>query len=198
MNNEQVVKKAPTIVKVLITASILALSMIVATPVMDAIVADEQALRILRLLERVDQATRRHHADTKRIALEYAAPNAKHAFAQKRYHHLSMEQLYSDWQGPYLRVPLSQADNPFGGMVELHNNLSDNPALGFSLLTGSRAEEDGQYLVLTQVPENIALKLDAHFDSRSEEPPANWQDHGRVEWTDEDGGTLSLFIFDAN
>ncbi len=180
-----------------IATSIFVVVAIVATPTMDEIIEDGKSLKVLRLFERVSGACTRHYKDTGKAATEYSSSSESDRHNLKMYHHLSKEQFYSGWNGPYIQVPLSQADNPFGGVVQIHNNLSTHPALGFELDGGVLAHEDGQYLVLTQIPQDVAERLDRHLDQKGDDKTSmspDWKTKGRVEYTSADGGTLSLFI----
>ncbi|MCB9832739.1 MAG: hypothetical protein H6807_09715 [Planctomycetes bacterium] len=175
----------------LIVTSFLALVVLVATPSYENVLEEDRALAVKDLVTRVEAACRRHHQDTGKLALEYAARNEEDSYNAKRYHHLATAQLYAGWQGPYLDLPLSQADNPWGGTVELRDNLSTHPALGFELAGGKLAHERGQYLLLTGVPEASARIVERVFDG---EPGESWADSGRVEYVVDDGGTLSIFL----
>ncbi len=181
-----------------IASSIFIIVAVVATPTMDEIVEDGKSLQVLRVFERTSRACTKHYKDTGRMATEFASASESDRYALKRYHQLSAKQLYKGWDGPYIQVPITQADNPYGGTVELHNNLSTHPALGFELAGGTLAHEEGQYLVFTRIPEEVAQRLDRHLDmdaaSESEALDPQWKTKGRVEYTRENNGTLSLFI----
>ncbi len=164
---------------------------LVATPSYEGIVEEERVLRAREVIDAVDAACRRHHVDTGRLALEYAPKNENDAYNAKRYHHLSAPQLYSGWKGPYISLGLSRADNPWGGTIELRDNLSTHPALGFELDGGLRMHERGQYLLFTQVPAEAARLIDVAFDGESGD---GWDVKGRVEYVLDDGGTLSIFL----
>ncbi|MFT7619864.1 MAG: hypothetical protein ACI97A_003521 [Planctomycetota bacterium] len=188
------------IVQGFIASSIFIVVAIVATPTMNEIVEDGKSLKILRLYERLSVACAKHHKDTGKVASEFASSSESDRRNLKMYHQLSVKQLYSGWQGPYIQTPISQSDNPFGGSVELHNNLSTHPALGFELADGTTAHEGGQYLVLTNIPEEVAERLDRHLDSslaNGDKLTADWETKGRVEYSQENGGTLSLFILNV-
>ena len=184
------------VVQGVIASSVFIIVAVVATPTMEEIVEDGKSLKVLRLYERVSEACIRHYRDTNRAAIEFAGSSESDRHNLKRYHQLSQPQLYKGWKGPYIQVPLSMADNPFGGVVELHNSLSTHPALGFELADGTLAEEDGQYLVLTRIPEEVAVRLDRHLDG--EEQDSAWREKGRVEYSKAAGGTLSLFILKSD
>jgi hypothetical protein len=172
----------------------LGLLALVATPSYEGIVEEERALRVREVIDAVEAGCRRHHADTGKLALEYAPSGESDAYNAKRYHHLSAPQLYAGWKGPYISLGLSRADNPWGGTIELRDNLSTHPALGFELAGGLLMHERGQYLMLTQVPEESARLIDTAYDGESGE---GWGAKGRVEYVLDDGGTLSIFILAA-
>jgi hypothetical protein len=182
--------------RILVPTMVLTLFAVVATPAMDTLIQDEKALTVLKLLQRVTEASEKHYEDCGQLALEFSSPTPSHAYGQKRYHHLSMEQFYEGWNGPYLMVPISSADNPFGGSVQLRNNLSSHPALGFELDDGP-AHEEGQYLSISKVPLDIAARIDAYYDGKNDDgspASANWQTEGKVEYSAEDDGSLNVFI----
>lgn len=188
------------IVQGTIASSIFIIVAVVATPAMDEIVEDGKSLKVLRLYERLSAACGRHKEDTGRLASEFSSSSQSDRRNLKMYHQLSTKQLYAGWNGPYIQMPVSPADNPFGGKVELHNNLSTSPALGFELKDGKLAHEAGQYLVLTQIPEEVARRLERHIDfvdGEDRELSPDWRTKGRVEYTNDDGGTLSLFILNV-
>lgn len=189
------------LVQGVIASSIFIVVAVVATPTMDEIVEDGKSLQVLRVFERTSRACTSHYKDTNRMATEFASTSESDRYALKMYHQLSTKQLYKGWSGPYIQVPISQADNPYGGTVELHNNLSTHPALGFELSGGKLVHEEGQYLVFTRIPEEVAQRLDRHLDmnsaSDSESLDPLWKTKGRVEYTRENNGTLSLFILQS-
>lgn len=189
------------IIQGVIASSVFIIVAVVATPAMDEIVEDGKSLKVLRLYERLSIACTQHHQDTGKLASEFSSSSESDRRNLKMYHQLSLNQLYAGWQGPYIQTPISQADNPFGGKVELHNNLSTYPALGFELSDGTLAHEEGQYIVMTGIPAEVARRLERHLDAvpeDSESLPENWRTTGRVEYTKDDQGTLSLFILNVS
>lgn len=175
----------------LICLSFFGVAFLVATPSMESIVEEERVTRVQELVVRLEEACRRHHQDTGKLALEYAARDETDQFNARRYHHLSAVQLYTGWKGPYIAMALNLGDNPWGGRIELRDNLSTHPALGFELEGGRLAHERGQYLVLTGVPESSARLVDAALDRALGE---GWDARGRVEYVLDDGGTLSILL----
>ena len=59
----------------LIVTSFLALVVLVATPSYENVLEEDRALAVKDLVTRVEAACRRHHQDTGKLALEYAARN---------------------------------------------------------------------------------------------------------------------------
>lgn len=176
---------------VFIVVSFFGVVLMVATPSYKGVLEEDRVLRLSELVDRTEAACSRHYQDTGHLALEYAPADENDAYGAKRYHHLSMPQLYKGWAGPYIALGLSRADNPWGGTIELRDNLSTHPALGFELAPGQLAHERGQYLMLTAIPEEAARLIDQVIDGTGTE---NWTGQGRVEYVLDDGGTLSIFL----
>ena len=153
---------------------------------------DSRAARVLDVVKRLADAARSYHADTGDLATEYSG----RAYQRDRYHELSKRQPIEGWRGPYLPRPLSRRDNPFGGFVYLYENLEGAAARanGF-LLEGEGAAKTsgaGQFVAFSRVPRDLAMQVDAALDDGV---PGDWDRHGRVEFAEDNEGTLMVFLF---
>ena len=137
----------------------------------------DQGERLIALAEQMRHAARQHHEDTGIYALEISADSAESLHVGASYHRLGMSQSYVGWNGPYIPHPLSRIHNPFGGDIALLSRDSDLRARGFS---GGEGVTFGQFLVIDNVPQQVARIVDAEIDQVSK--ASNWQQSGRVQW----------------
>ncbi|MCA9321645.1 MAG: hypothetical protein KDB53_12970 [Planctomycetes bacterium] len=180
-------------VKILIPATVVAVVMVVATPALDDLQSSDEAWDIIRLVDRTELAARRFRRDTGRIPIEYGASSADHPHAAKAYHELSGEQLHQGWRGPYLDHPLTLADNPCGGTIELRRDLELAPASGFEFGTSDVGSHGpGNYLLLENVSEEVARLVDQKFDGSS--PDGDWARRGRVEYHPASNRALCILL----
>ncbi|MDP6930120.1 MAG: hypothetical protein QF412_10500 [Planctomycetota bacterium] len=149
---------------------------------------DPKLVRILDLTSRVEQAVRRHHADTGSWATEYGT--ADHL--RPRYHELSRQSETPGWSGPYLEGSISQADNPFAGEIYVAESL-DWGTGGYRLKgpDGPHSRGVGQQIIFDGVPCQIAEAVDAELDK---DIPGDWTRYGRVLWSQSSGGRLCIFL----
>jgi GTP:adenosylcobinamide-phosphate guanylyltransferase len=108
---------------------------------------------------------------------------------------LSVTQTTPNWKGPYLTHPLTDGDNPYGGIIRLYDDFNAGPVtpVGFDLVgRGSdTATGAGQYLLLTEVPESLGLEIDRQIDRGID---GDWRVTGRCEWQN---NALLVFLMDA-
>lgn len=181
-------------IDILVTIVFVTLILIVAVPAVDASSEESRDARTLvATIERIQGAVLRHHADTKRPALEMAAPSVDHHHNERRFHHLSKAQDYDGWAGPYLDHPVTLLDNPYGGRVHLLPGLGDAPDGGF-VIGGEECNGRGQCLILGDVPESVAQRIDRHLDG---EDARGWNTEGRVEY-DKSTGDLYVMLMRIN
>lgn len=147
-----------------------------------------QASNFVQLVRNLEKAALTHYSDTGRYPREYSLPQA----ASRR--HLSAEQSYNGWNGPYIERPMARDDtNPFG-QIHLYDSLSPgNWISGFDLDGDGSVETtgDGCTLYLHDVPEEVARSLDETFDGGI---GGDWFTTGRVVWLESSSRVL-VYIF---
>ncbi|MEZ6196910.1 MAG: hypothetical protein R3F20_14470 [Planctomycetota bacterium] len=155
----------------------------------------EQADATIDLIETVERGAQRHRADTGALAIEIAAPDANSAYVGATFHRLGMRQSYPGWNGPYLPHPLTMAHNPFGGSIALRSRPEDVTPMGFAL---EGAGPFGQYLVLDEIPRNVARLVELRFDGEATDADGlrNWSGSGRVRWNESDSRLLVILDVD--
>lgn len=182
--NNRLQQSGLSAIDILVTVVFVALILAMAVPAVDSNSAESRdAKRLLGTIERLEDGCLRHYADTERVALEVAPPSLGHHYNEARYHHLSKEQSYDGWAGPYIDHPVTKLDNPFGSRVRLLTSLDDAPANGFSVRGGDLTGR-GQYVVFDGVPRDVAERIDQHIDG---EESGAWSATGRVEYSETDG-----------
>lgn len=143
-----------------------------------AVVEKGKVSSIVQLVKSLQTAAALHHSDTGRYPREYADSKASNR-------HLTAEQSFAGWAGPYLERPLSQknASNPFGNL-NLYNRTSvGNWIPGFDMDGDGTVDVSGDanLLLLTGIDENVAQGLNDAFDRGI---GGDWKSSGRVRWNE--------------
>lgn len=164
-----------SIVEMLATLSILAVLVGLVSFGSGRPVEKAKLARLLDLVERVESACGRYHADTGRFAYEFSGTAAPHR-------RLSAPQSEEGWSGPYLEAPLEHlVSNPFGS-VHLYNDPRVNDWIpGFDLDGDGAAEitDGANMLWLSGVDGATARALDRALET---EVRGAWMDTGRLRY----------------
>lgn len=183
-----------TLVETLIAVAFVVVLLAMAVPAAGSIRDERQAGAVVELTEELEAACRAFREDTDRRAVEFSATPDGEAYAQARYHTLSMRQNMKGWHGPYRRRPITHEDNPWGQAIYLQSHLAASPANGFDLDADGAvdAEGPGQFVVLYGVPERVARIVDGRLDRDLGIEGEGWRRTGRVEWMPSSGGALTI------
>lgn len=183
-----------TIVETLIATAFVVVLLAMAVPAAGSIRDEQQAADIIELAESLEVACRKFEKDTGKLAVEFSSTPDGEAYAQARYHSLSMRQAVDGWAGPYRTRPVTHADNPYGQPVYLQNHLAASPANGFDLDADGKPEAigPGQFIVMYGVPERVARLVDSRLDQALGVDGDGWRRTGRVEWTPSSSGALTI------
>lgn len=166
-----------TLVEIVVVTSIVIALAAVTVPLVYLVQRDEYTAELVTLINTCRSACLKFHDDTERIPRESSQGSAT---ARQ----LSLAQPFSGWKGPYLDHPLTAADNPFGGAVDVFDTMT--PAGNFDLLGGGAPTSSGigNCLQIQLVPEDIARLVDENIDGGV---AGAWDVTGRVKWVDTNG-----------
>ena len=135
-----------------------------------------QVSAIVQLAKNLKTAAATFYADTGKYPREYDM--AKYSGKNRE---LSLEQSLVGWDGPYLEEGLTaNSDNPFGA-IHLYDTSVAAGNKGFDL-DGDGSNEitkDVCMLYLGGIPEEVAQRLDAHYD---EGVGGTWNETGVFNW----------------
>ncbi len=182
-------RQAFTLLEILIVVIIIGILAALVIPQISGAAEDAKVSKVLAVVDTLRAASESHYADTSALAAEYS--DSTNEFERE----LSIKQSAPVWKGPYLAHPLTNGDNPFGGVVRLHKSFTDGPVnpVGFDLIgrgtdtvTGA-----GQYVAFTNVGETAAKTVNDALDKGI---GGNWRSSGRVEWSKD---TLMIFVMDV-
>ena len=181
-------RTAFTLLEMLIVVVVMAILAAIIIPQMSEAAGNAKVAKILQVTDVARTAVQAHHADTGRLAREFSN-SADNVDRQ-----LSIPQTYGNWNGPYFAHPLTDGDNPYGGIVRIYDNFNDGPVhpVGFDL-TGRGADTStgtGQYILFSQISEAVAHEVDRQLDQGIS---GDWRATGRVEWSN---GSLMVFLMD--
>ncbi len=182
-------RSAFTLLEMLIVVVVMAILAAIVIPQMSEAAGNAKVAKILQVADVARTAVQAHQADTGQLAREFSnsADNKERA--------LSIPQSYGAWNGPYFAHPLTDGDNPYGGIVRIYDDFNDGPVhpVGFDL-TGrgnDSATGAGQYILFTQISELVAREIDQQLDQGI---GGDWRATGRVEWAN---NTLMIFLMDV-
>ncbi len=177
-----------TLLEILIVVIVIGILAALIIPQLSEAAGDAKVSRLIQLVDAIRTAAQAHHADTGKLAREFSNSTATHE------HQLSIEQTYHNWNGPYLDRPLSNTENPFGGVVRIYDRFDDGPAhpVGFDLVgRGSdTATGAGQFLLITEINETVGSQIDAILDRGVS---GDWRSTGRCEWAN---NSAMIFLMD--
>jgi prepilin-type N-terminal cleavage/methylation domain-containing protein len=134
-----------------------------------------RSARILQLVDALRTACAAHRIDTCEYALELAGYPAQSRM-------LTAQQTMAGWKGPYLDQPLGAGQNPWGGRLDLFDDVRTNGWIdGFDIDADGTLDVTGSanMLVLTRVPTPEALALDSALEKGI---PGEWMRSGRVRY----------------
>lgn len=181
-------RTAFTLLEILIVVIVIGILAALIIPQASEAAGDAKVSRIIRLVDSVRTAVQAHHADTGRLAREFSNSTATGE------HHLSINQSYHNWGGPYIDRPLSDGENPFGGIVRVYDRFDAGQAhpVGFDLIGrgADTATGAGQFILLTQINESVARSIDAILDRGVN---GDWRNTGRCEWSN---NNVMIFLMD--
>jgi len=177
-----------TLVELLIVVLIIVILAAIIAPQLSGAADDAKVAKLLAVTSAVRTAVQGHYNDTGQLARENTNSTATNQ------HELGLTQTTTNWRGPYLDHPLTVADNPFGGRIDVFENFNGDAGGGFDLMgSGSdTATGAGAYISFRNVPQSAAQAADSALDNGI---TGNWQTTGRVEWTNNQ--RLVIFLFDT-
>jgi len=159
---------------------------IIMIPILGEILEESKVYKALILIEEIDLACNQYYGDMNSYALEYSdyPLNKIHA------HNLYMYPGSTNWKNyyighpdaKYLDKPLTPGVSPFGSIVRVYNQISESN--GFDLDGDGYTDRrgDGNYVLFRNVSLSAAKKLNKKFDGNLSKE--NWQETGRVEYSD--------------
>lgn len=176
-------RRAFTLAELIIVVGIIGMLTAIVVPTTIRSVDNARISKVLSLVSVLEIACEAYRTDTNGFAREFAATGGTLA---PIWNGLSLNDGAAGWNGPYIRNSLTAADNPFGGMIQVHNNLVGTGFCrpnGFDLNGDGTPDRTGQgnFLCLFNVPEVIARRIDARYDRGL--PPGGWRNTGRVEYS---------------
>lgn len=177
-----------TLLEILIVVVVIAILAAVVIPQMSNAAENAKVSKVLQVADSIRTATQAHYADTGKLAREFSNSSDD---AERQ---LSVPQSRPSWNGPYLTHPLTDGDNPYGGIVRVYDDFAAGPVhpVGFDLVgRGSdTATGAGQWVMFTLISESVAREIDAALDRGV---GGDWRTSGRVEWQND---TLLIFLMD--
>jgi prepilin-type N-terminal cleavage/methylation domain-containing protein len=182
-------RAAFTLLEVLIVVIVIGILAALVIPQMSNASESAKVSKVLQVVDTMRTATQAHYADTSQLAREFS--NSSDAAERQ----LSVEQDLANWKGPYLTHPLTDGDNPYGGVIRVYDEFAAGPVhpVGFDLIArgSDTATGAGQWIMFTQISEQIAREIDAAVDRGI---GGDWRNTGRVEWQN---ATLMIFLMDV-
>lgn len=181
-------RSAFTLLELLIVILIIFILAAIVAPQLTGAAQDAKVSKILAVSDALRAAVQSHYNDTGLLPRENSNSTATNQ------HQLGLPQTTVNWRGPYIDHPLTAADNPFGGRVQLFQTFGGDAGGGFDLM-GSGADTvtgNGSYVVFRSVPQTAAQAVDRALDNGV---AGNWQTTGRIEWTNNQ--RLCIYLMDV-
>lgn len=182
-------RTAFTLLEMLIVVIVISILAAIVIPQMSSASENAKVGKVLQIVDTVRTAVQAHYADTSTLCREFSNSSDD---AERQ---LSVPQKTQNWKGPYLTHPLTDGDNPYGGIVRLYDDFTAGPVhpVGFDLVgRGSdTATGKGQYLMFTNISESVAKEIDETIDRGV---GGDWRATGRAEWQN---NTLMIFLMDV-
>ena len=179
-----------TLLEILIVVIVIGIMAALIIPHMSQAAGDAKVSRLIQLVDTTRTGVQAHHADTGRLAREFSNSTDTND------HQLSIKQDYYNWNGPYFDRPLSSVENPYGGIVRIYDRFDQGPVnpVGFDLIgRGSdTATGAGQYILITEISEEVARDIDAILDRGV---GGDWRNTGRCEWAN---NAAMVFLMDLH
>jgi len=175
-----------TLIEILIVIVIIGVLAALVTPQLSGAADDAKVAKMLQVADAVRAAVQGHYNDTGQL------PRENSNSTNTNQHELSLTQTTTGWKGPYLDHPLTTADNPFGGRVQVYTSFSGDAGGGFDMMGGGSdsVTGNGSYIVFWSVPEEVAQAANDIVDQGI---GGDWKQTGRIEWTN---NRLVIFLMD--
>lgn len=183
------VKGGFTLLELTVVVAIIVALAAVVIPMVGQARRDGQVAEVLQVVDSLRTGVHRFHADTGRCPVELSSSS------DPANHHLSLDQTdIPGWNGPYVDHVITTGDNPFGGAVEVHDDLDASVRNGFNILGGGSKTSTGtgSFVRFGTFPRDLARRVD---DALDEGISGNWQHTGRVIWRND---VMDVFLLDLD
>lgn len=179
-----------TFLELVVVIAILAVLAGILTPIAKSAIDDSRATKMAGVASTLSKAAQRYYFDTNTLPREHSDDTVA---ANRRLSSDPSSFGVTGWKGPYLKAPLRNADNPFGGTVRLLDSLdaASPGAAGFDLLGSGTPNRTGagNCVRFDGVPMGIARLVDEEIDRGV---AGAWTQTGSVEY---ESSTQQLFVF---
>lgn len=176
------IRRAFTLVELMVVIAVIGLLGTVLVPTVTKVVDDARVAKILSTVNALETGADAYYTDTGLYAIEYGSNNP--AYAVPNYHRLALNYTaITTWNGPYIKKPLSPADNPFRTAVYMYQILDSGGGCttggGFDLSGDGTIDRSGtgNYVCFTGVPAAISSKVEKKYD---EGVPGTAANNGKV------------------
>ncbi len=160
------IRKGFTLVELMVVIAVIGLLGTVLVPTVTKVVDDARVAKIISTASALETGADAYYTDTGLYAVEYGCI----ACTALDLHRLAFNYTaITTWNGPYIKKPLSLADNPYGGQVYMYQTLVGGggcTANGFDL-SGDGANDrsgSGNFVCFTGIPTTIADKVEKKYD----------------------------------
>lgn len=172
--------KGLTLIEVVVVVAILVVLAGFLVPLARDLIVTSKVNRMLATIDAARDACIRFHQDTDSFGYEDTGDPRTALFSDPTHHTLSLTPAtltpIPGWKGPYLRRPLTIADNPFSGRVAVLSPLSANASGGFDLMgDGNKKTGNGNFILFEDISQEVAEELDKRIDPEiSGSSPGTW------------------------
>lgn len=182
------IKRAFTLVELMVVIAIIGLLVSVLTPQVGALIDRGKAAKIVSSVRNLESAQLAHYDDTGSFATELCYNWVASAF----FHTLSMNQGYDGWRGPYISRPWNYQDN-VNRQATVITALSQCRNFCWNIANfdldrnGTDEPPAGALVGYSGISQSIAERVDGILDG----PGGTWNTQGRSEW---DGNWLFIHL----